>query len=65
VSTETTPLCAETINRVERRLGTMTCAELLELETDARERMVEAQTDLMILQDYRERTYPDSCTNNQ
>jgi hypothetical protein len=58
---ESIPLCEEQINGLTLRLGAMTCAELLELETAARERMVEAQTDLMILQDYRERMFPESA----
>jgi hypothetical protein len=55
---ETQPLCTETINGLEMRLGSLSCADLLQLEAEARERMAEAQTDLMIVQDYRERMYP-------
>jgi hypothetical protein len=60
MSSETSPLCSETINGIEVRLGSLSCEQLLQLEAEARDRMVEAQTDLMIIQDVRERLYPEA-----
>lgn len=48
----------EHINNIALPLGTMVYSELVALEEDARSRVVEAQTDAMIIQDYLARRFP-------
>lgn len=55
----------EVINGVERSLGSMTLQQLEELELEATERLEAARTDCMIIQDYRERLYPDELAERR
>jgi hypothetical protein len=52
------PAGAEVINGAAVALGRMSLAELLQLEAECRERLVEAQTDLQIVQYTRESRFP-------
>ena len=49
----------ETINGVRIALGRMSLAELTQLEDECRERVVEAQTDLQIVEYTRVQRFPD------
>lgn len=53
-----TPGSVEQINGVHRRLDSLTGYELKLLEEDARARMEEARTELMILAEYRTTHFP-------
>jgi len=54
------PRGTEIINGVAMRLGSMSLETLLGIEAGCRERLAEAQTDLMIVQDVREGRFPDA-----
>lgn len=49
----------EYINGEAQALGRMSLRDLLAIEADCRMQLEAAQTDLMIVVDYRERLYPD------
>lgn len=55
------PEGVEFINGKAMRLGSMSLQTLLAIEDDCRNRFVEAQTDLMIVQDIREGRFPESA----
>jgi len=50
-------LITEIINGVELSLGEMSLAQLIQLEDICHHRVVEAQTDYMIVRDVRERRF--------
>lgn len=52
---------AERINGVKIHLGQMSCEQLVTLESYCRQRIDEAHLDLLVVEDYLYRLYPDGA----